>query len=503
MNSDIEDDIMDPVMQCTTLPSHSSFSQQKLVSFVMEIHTTSIDFLTPSTNDSVAASFQLKSDSLPHAHAQTTKTYYKHQDSRIKKAQPGFYPELMLKPRDGRGKGKKSRLDYIRKHQNDLRSDYLSGLYDVVSRGDREGINSGSKIMLPSTFTGGPRVFEQKVEDFVRFLNEVQTFGYVIAGPGRILAKVSRSIGEASTSTAVNNVQIDKIQDYVDGRFICPFEACWRIYNFPIHSREPAVQILNFHLENMQCLLGDDKEWDIALEESAGSGSSAEIRTLFAQILIYCDVANPGKLWTKHWQIIGDDISAKVSKATRIPNYHVNTAELQRYILYELEAILNRFGKSVIEFGLHAPPQHLLEHLKNKQLMKEKNYKRDSLMPHISFQDEAPMNDRRCFETLDRLLRDLMNAPEILFRGKTVVLGATLKTPTTGGLQEKAIVCPKNDTADAVNAKNLSSIEGHSKTYVSINEAIPIGRETSETEMLYPMEYLNTITFPGFPPHEL
>ncbi|GKA14886.1 hypothetical protein Tco_0694532 [Tanacetum coccineum] len=43
MNSDIEDDIMDPVMQCTTLPSHSSFSQQKLVSFVMEIHTLSID----------------------------------------------------------------------------------------------------------------------------------------------------------------------------------------------------------------------------------------------------------------------------------------------------------------------------------------------------------------------------------------------------------------------------------------------------------------------------
>ncbi|GKD36747.1 hypothetical protein Tco_1256954 [Tanacetum coccineum] len=33
------------------------------------------------------ASFQLESDSLPHAHAQTTKTYYKHQYSRIMKAQ--------------------------------------------------------------------------------------------------------------------------------------------------------------------------------------------------------------------------------------------------------------------------------------------------------------------------------------------------------------------------------------------------------------------------------
>ncbi|GJR90080.1 hypothetical protein Tco_0214091 [Tanacetum coccineum] len=41
--ADIENDIIDPVMQCTTLPSHSGFSQQKLVSFVTEIHTLSID----------------------------------------------------------------------------------------------------------------------------------------------------------------------------------------------------------------------------------------------------------------------------------------------------------------------------------------------------------------------------------------------------------------------------------------------------------------------------
>ncbi|GKB40533.1 hypothetical protein Tco_0885475 [Tanacetum coccineum] len=33
------------------------------------------------------ASFQLKSDSLPHAHAQTTKIFHKHQDSKIMKAQ--------------------------------------------------------------------------------------------------------------------------------------------------------------------------------------------------------------------------------------------------------------------------------------------------------------------------------------------------------------------------------------------------------------------------------
>ncbi|GKF09345.1 DNA helicase, partial [Tanacetum coccineum] len=93
--------------------------------------------------------------------------------------------------------------------------------------------------------------------------------------------------------------------------------------------------------------LGDDKEWDIALQESAFSATSFEIRTLFAQILIYCDVADP---------------------------------ELQGYILYELEAILNGFGKCVRDFGLQPPQEHLLKDLENKLLMEEKNYNRELLM---------------------------------------------------------------------------------------------------------------------------
>ncbi|GJZ35564.1 retrovirus-related pol polyprotein from transposon TNT 1-94 [Tanacetum coccineum] len=42
---------------------------------------------TIGTNDGVANLIPAESNSLPHAHTQTTKTYYKHQDSRIKNAQ--------------------------------------------------------------------------------------------------------------------------------------------------------------------------------------------------------------------------------------------------------------------------------------------------------------------------------------------------------------------------------------------------------------------------------
>ncbi|GJT67445.1 DNA helicase [Tanacetum coccineum] len=152
--------------------------------------------------------------------------------------QPGFYPEMVLKPKDGSCQVfcaiEQYRLDWVRKNQKELRSDYLLGLYDAVSRGDREGIQAGSMVMLPRTFTGGPRymyshyldalaicrslgnpqyfitftcnvkwpeikrymarhpgltpsdiadivcrVFEQKVNDFIRFLKLEKPFGYM------------------------------------------------------------------------------------------------------------------------------------------------------------------------------------------------------------------------------------------------------------------------------------------------------------------------------------
>nr|GEY60740.1 DNA helicase [Tanacetum cinerariifolium] len=44
-------------------------------------------------------------------------------------------------------------------------------------------------------------------------------------------------------------------------------------------------------------LLGNDREWHTALEESAFLAMSQQLRTLFAQILIICDVTDPVRLW--------------------------------------------------------------------------------------------------------------------------------------------------------------------------------------------------------------
>nr|GEV71851.1 DNA helicase [Tanacetum cinerariifolium] len=109
-------------------------------------------------------------------------------------------------------------------------------------------------------------------------------FKYISKGPDRILMKISKPTGKASTSMK-NRLKLlgSKITKQV----------------------LPVCEALG--------VLGDDKEWDITLEESAVSATSAEIRTLFAQILIYYDVEDPKKLWAKHWEAMRDDIPMKIS----------------------------------------------------------------------------------------------------------------------------------------------------------------------------------------------
>ncbi|GKC64326.1 retrotransposon gag protein [Tanacetum coccineum] len=79
----------------------------------------------------------------------------------------------------------------------------------------------------------------------------------------------------------------------------------------------------------------------------------------------------------------------------------------------------------------------------------------------------------------------------------------TLQFPTAETLQQKAIVCPENETADMINSRVLSMLPGTTRTYKSFDEATPHGHDGGEVELLYPTEYLNTLSFAGLPSHNL
>jgi hypothetical protein len=57
------------------------------------------------------------------------------------------------------------RLSWIRNNQGKIRSDFLIGIEETVSRGDIIASSIGSRIVLPASFTGGRRYMFNNSQD--------------------------------------------------------------------------------------------------------------------------------------------------------------------------------------------------------------------------------------------------------------------------------------------------------------------------------------------------
>ena len=63
-------------------------------------------------------------------------------------------------------------------------------------------------------------------------------------------------------STRMQNMtDTDEVKGYLNCRYVSTIEACWRIFEFEIHYRQPIVQRLSFHIENQQPVVFKDTEY--------------------------------------------------------------------------------------------------------------------------------------------------------------------------------------------------------------------------------------------------
>ncbi|KAD4586401.1 hypothetical protein E3N88_24002 [Mikania micrantha] len=85
-------------------------------------------------------------------------------------------------------------------------------------------------------------------------------FKYISKGSDRICYRITRTSSNSDNLKNSTTNNIDEIKIFFDGRFICPHESAWRIFNFLIHDRNPPVQTLSVHLEDMQNITFKDNE---------------------------------------------------------------------------------------------------------------------------------------------------------------------------------------------------------------------------------------------------
>ncbi|KAK9070123.1 hypothetical protein SSX86_010523 [Deinandra increscens subsp. villosa] len=320
-------------------------------------------------------------------------------------------------------------------------------------------------------------------------------FKYISKGTDRVRFLISKNNSEGGASQSNSSPLVDEIKNFVDGRFICPHEAAWRILNFPIHHRNPSVQVLSVHLEGMQYLsfrdsdhlqgvisnpvakkttltewfsknqhdasgrhlryvdylseyrweqtghawlrrstrmtpsigrliyihptcgepfymrmllghqrgctsfesirtvsgtvmptyraacdalglLGNDLEWDSALSEATHSATASEFRSLFIQLLLYCDVTNPLSLWKKFSSSMSEDVRYRFQQSSVSHRCDADVSTIEDHVLYELELLLKSSSgdHSLHEFGLPMPSKNLISNFSNRLINEERNY---------------------------------------------------------------------------------------------------------------------------------
>nr|GEX02504.1 DNA helicase [Tanacetum cinerariifolium] len=361
-----------------------------------------------------------------------------------------------------------NRLDYIRQKQSDIRNEYLSGIYDAIVRGDRDGSDLGLRTVLTASFTGGPRymyaqyldalaicrvhgspsffitftcnakwpeieefmkqfpqlttadradivdrVFEKKVRDYVNFVRSSNTFGdvtaelsdptvdaagysvvlelmihgpcgatvlYTIAeetlasthkdemfgliiGTDRVVANVTKPVADVASTSNTPSIHVDKIKNYVEARpiNICASSCsagdlfCERMLLCHQKGCRSFAEIrtlngITYPTNKAACqalgLLGGDEEWIGAFQEAALSATASKLRKFFVHILIFCNVADPMKLWQRLWKDMADDIPRRLSKSLHIPEIERNEKKMKATILFDLEAMLNSYSKT-------------------------------------------------------------------------------------------------------------------------------------------------------------
>lgn len=64
-------------------------------------------------------------------------------------------------------------------------------------------------------------------------------------------------------------------------------------------------------------LLDDDGEWDNALSEASIWATGNQLRNMFNEILMFCEIKGPNELWRKHWRSLSEDLESRTSKTDR------------------------------------------------------------------------------------------------------------------------------------------------------------------------------------------
>jgi hypothetical protein len=82
----------------------------------------------------------------------------------------------------------------------------------------------------------------------------------------------------------------DEPTQRLSGRYLGPYESCWRLFEYPIHEYDPSVMRLQLHLEGEQTV-----SWTEDMSTQDVQEKAARLQTILTAFFRYNNTLNPGE----------------------------------------------------------------------------------------------------------------------------------------------------------------------------------------------------------------
>ncbi|XP_038709423.1 uncharacterized protein LOC120004225 isoform X1 [Tripterygium wilfordii] len=152
---------------------------------------------------------------------------------------------------------------------------------------------------------------------------------------------------------------------------------------------------------NAMGLIGNDREWNEAMQEAAQWATPHELRNLFVTMLLFCEIIDGKKLFEANLKNMQEDIIYRIRDRLAMQEVSISDEETRNQVLIELETLLKGSGSSLSEHGLPLPLNEMAHDFGNRMLREEMSYNISDLQSQsLIFMHQMNDEQRRVYEAV-------------------------------------------------------------------------------------------------------
>ncbi|GKA78478.1 ATP-dependent DNA helicase PIF1-like protein [Tanacetum coccineum] len=259
----------------------------------------------------------------------------------------------------------------------------------------------------------------------------------------------------------VEGVVINEIKRFQDVRYASPLKEMWRIFGFPLTNMQPKVLALQIHFPNQQMVSFRDDELMTNIVDKERYKRSM-LTAFFEMNKTDRDVR---RLWDDHYDLLSEDFTRQYQNA------HLGRS----MVLKDINIYTQSMGKSVDDFDLPKLNSDLSMQFRGKMYL----YK--------ALLAEVPSHGLLAVTTASSGA-----AANNMSGGRTAH-----SRGSSDDIISRVILSTKNKNVDDINEKLIDRFPGAEKIYYSYDKA------EDDINNYYLLEFLNSLTVSGLPPHVL